>query len=66
MVVSKRQGQAVAPVVAERHEHQWFEHLNLDGVDLGSGKRVLARGLDRKYGTTVLVTLDDEAAYDSR
>ena len=51
---------------AERHEHQWFEHLNLDGVDLGSGKRVLARGLDRKYGTTVLVTLDDEAAYDSR
>lgn len=48
---------------AERHEHQWFEHLSLDGVDLGSGKRVLARGgkLDRKYGITVPATLDDEA-----
>ena len=40
---------------AERHGHAWFERLDLDGVDLGSGKRMLVRGgrLDPKYGITV-------------
>ena len=48
---------------AERHGHQWFEQLDLGGVDLGSGKRVLVRGgkLDPKYRITVPTTLNDEA-----
>ena len=45
---------------AERHGHAWFERLDLDGVDLGSGNRVLARGgrLDPKYRITVPEDLD--------
>lgn len=40
---------------AERHGHTWFGRLDLRGVDLGSGKRMLVRGgrLDAKYGNTV-------------
>ena len=45
---------------AERHGHAWFERLDLDGVDLGSGKRMLVRGgrLDPKYRITVPGDLD--------
>ena len=45
---------------AERHGHAWFERLGLDGVDLGSGKRMLVRGgrLDPKYRITVPGNLD--------
>lgn len=45
---------------AERHGHTWFERLDLRGVDLGSGKRMLVRGgrLDAKYGITVPKDLD--------
>ena len=48
---------------AERHEHQWLDRVDLENVDLGSGKRSLARGgrLDPKYRITVPATLDDEA-----
>ena len=48
---------------SERHEHEWFEQLDLSNVDLGRGKRVLARGgkLDPKYQITMPTTLDDEA-----
>ena len=48
---------------AERHEHQWFDQLDLENVNLGSGKRSLVGGgkLDAKYGITVPATLDDEA-----
>ena len=40
---------------AERHAHDWFSGLNLAGVNLGSGKRVIALGgrLDSTYGITV-------------
>lgn len=45
---------------AERHGHAWFDRLDLDGVDLGSGKRMLVRGgrLDPKYRITVPGDLD--------
>ena len=45
---------------AERHGYAWFERLDLRGVDLGSGKRMLVRGgcLDAKYGITVPKDLD--------
>ena len=40
---------------ADRHQHKWLSHLNLEKVSLGSGKRVIFRGgkLDPKYGITV-------------
>ena len=45
---------------AERHGHAWVERLDLEGVDLGSGKRMLFRGgkLDPKYRITVPGELD--------
>ena len=45
---------------AERHAHDWLGRLDLDHVDLGSGKRMLARGgrLDPKYRITVPGDLD--------
>ncbi len=45
---------------AERHNHAWLKGLNRDGIDLGSGKRMIARGgkLDTKYNITVPETLD--------
>ena len=30
--------------LAERHDHAWFAHLDLSGVDLGTGKRMLRPG----------------------
>ena len=27
--------------MAEKHEHQWFNELNLEKINLGSGKRVI-------------------------
>ena len=40
---------------AERHNHPWLKLLDRQGIDLGAGKRVLARGgkLDPKYQITV-------------
>ena len=45
---------------ADRHGHAWVERLDREGVDLGSGKRMLFRGgkLDRKYRITVPEDLD--------
>lgn len=40
---------------ADRHQHAWLKHINRDKIDLGSGKRVLAKNgrLDATYGITV-------------
>ncbi|MCG2711393.1 MAG: type IV toxin-antitoxin system AbiEi family antitoxin, partial [Candidatus Omnitrophica bacterium] len=40
---------------SEKHEHQWFEGLKLENVDLGKGKRVVQKGgkLNAKYLITV-------------
>ncbi|MEI9994652.1 MAG: type IV toxin-antitoxin system AbiEi family antitoxin domain-containing protein [Rhizomicrobium sp.] len=40
---------------AERQRHAWFNKLRSEDFDLGSGKRVLAKGgkFDKKYGITV-------------
>ena len=45
---------------ADRHGHAWVERLDREGVDLGSGKRVLFRGgkLDPRYQITVPENLD--------
>ncbi len=45
---------------AERTGHAWLERIDREGVDLGSGKRMLARGgkLDPKYQITVPRDLD--------
>ena len=45
---------------AERTGHAWLERIDREGVDLGSGKRMLARGgkLDPKYQITVPEDLD--------
>ena len=45
---------------AERHAHPWLERLDRDGIDLGTGKRILVRGgkLDPKYRITVPEDLD--------
>jgi len=50
---------------AQRHHHAWFNALNVDGVDLGSGKRMIVSGgvLDKHYQITVpkeMVKHDDE------
>ncbi|MGH7808572.1 MAG: type IV toxin-antitoxin system AbiEi family antitoxin domain-containing protein, partial [Thermodesulfobacteriota bacterium] len=41
--------------IAEKHKLPWFSKLNLDRVDLGSGKRVIVENgvLDKKYKITV-------------
>ena len=41
--------------MAEKAHHAWFEALDLDKVDLGSGKRVIAKGgvYDKKYQITI-------------
>lgn len=41
--------------LAERHHHAWFAHLNLQGVDLGTGKRVLRAG--ERLHPTYLISL---------
>jgi hypothetical protein len=40
---------------AERHSHSWLKQIDQSKVDLGKGKRMLAKGgkLDPKYMTTV-------------
>jgi hypothetical protein len=49
--------------LAERHRHPWLPHLNLDGVDLGKGKRMLEPGgkLHPKYLITLPVDLGDHS-----
>lgn len=48
--------------LAERHQHAWLPHLNLDNLDLGSGKRVLVQGgrLHPKYQITLPADLDEQ------
>ena len=45
---------------ADRHRHSWLKHLNRQRVELGKGKRMLAKGgrLDSKYQITVPENLD--------
>jgi hypothetical protein len=45
---------------ADRHKHAWLKQLKKDRIDLGSGKRMLAKGgkLDRTYQITVPEELD--------
>jgi hypothetical protein len=45
---------------ADRHQHAWLKHIDKDGIDLGSGNRVLVRGgrLDRTYRITVPGDMD--------
>ncbi len=40
---------------ADRHQHAWLKHLDKSAIDLGTGKRMLARGgkLDPHYMITV-------------
>ena len=49
--------------LASRCQHQWFDVLDLAGVDLGRGKRALFPGgkLDAKYLITLPADLDDHA-----
>ncbi len=45
---------------ADRHQHAWWKRVKRSAADLGTGKRVLARGgrLDRVYRITVPKDLD--------
>lgn len=45
---------------ADRHGHAWAKRIDREGIDLGSGKRMLFRGgkLDSKYLITVPENLD--------
>lgn len=47
--------------LAERHQHAWFKHLDISGVDLGKGKRVLVPGgkLHPEYLITLPGDMDD-------
>lgn len=47
--------------LAERHQHAWLARVPLDGVDLGTGKRVLAPGgrLHPKYLITLPEALNE-------
>ena len=49
--------------LAERQKHAWFKHLEMKGVDLGSGKRSLFPGgkLDAKYQVTLPADIDEHA-----
>jgi hypothetical protein len=49
--------------LAERAGHAWFRHLDLKGVELGSGKRSLFPGgrLDPKYHITLPADLGEHA-----
>jgi hypothetical protein len=48
--------------LAERHDHAWFAHLDLAGVDLGSGKRMLRPGerMHAKYQISLPKDLDEQ------
>ena len=41
--------------LAEKAKHEWFNHLDLSNIDLGSGKRKIVEegALDEKYKITV-------------
>ena len=41
--------------LAEKHRHSWFNDLNLNNINLGSGKRVIVKNgkLNKKYNITV-------------
>lgn len=45
---------------AERHNHTWFKRLDISKVDLGKGKRALAKNgrLDPKYNITIPADMD--------
>ncbi|MEI9898912.1 MAG: type IV toxin-antitoxin system AbiEi family antitoxin domain-containing protein [Hyphomicrobium sp.] len=45
---------------ADRHQHAWLKRINRKAIDLGKGKRVLAKGgkLDTRYLITVPGDLD--------
>lgn len=49
--------------LAARLRHAWFKYLDLDGVDLGKGKRALFPGgkLDPKYQITLPADLEEHA-----
>jgi hypothetical protein len=48
--------------LADRHRYAWLAHVNLQNVDLGSGKRVLVPGgkLNAKYQITLPADLDEQ------
>jgi hypothetical protein len=48
--------------LAERHNHAWFKHVDLAGVDLGKGNRVLGRGgrLHPTYRISLPKDLDEQ------
>ncbi|MEP6906603.1 MAG: type IV toxin-antitoxin system AbiEi family antitoxin domain-containing protein [Pseudoxanthomonas sp.] len=48
--------------LAERHHHAWWSRLNLDKLELGSGKRALVRGgrLHPIYQITLPADLDEQ------
>lgn len=48
--------------LAERHHHAWLSRLDLDGVNLGSGKRALVPGgrLHPTYQITLPADLDEQ------
>lgn len=48
--------------LAERHNHAWFKHLDLTGVDLGTGNRVLGKGgtMHPKYHISLPRDLDEQ------
>ena len=50
--------------LAERHQHAWLPHVNLDGVELGRGKRALVPGgrLHPTYQITLPGDLDEHLA----
>jgi len=41
--------------MTKKIQHPWLSHVNLNHVDLGSGKRVIVKDgvLDKKYKITV-------------
>lgn len=48
--------------LAERHHHAWLQHVDLQGVNLGRGKRVFVTGgkLNTKYHITLPADLNEQ------
>jgi Transcriptional regulator, AbiEi antitoxin, Type IV TA system len=46
--------------LAEQHQHSWFQRLDIDALDLGTGNRSIITGghLDSKYLITVPAHFD--------
>jgi hypothetical protein len=46
--------------LAEQHQHSWFQRLDVDALDLGTGNRSIITGghLDSKYLITVPAHFD--------